>query len=176
MARHGARRSIMVFVVLGPILMGCAAMQCPAPTELQAPRPIEGNDGKYMCPYTSDGVVAEWVDKAINARAGAAIGRIGGAYAGQKAMEQVPFLGGWLGQAVGDKVGREVAIKASGGWKFIKKTSDLSFNSVDNMCVYLYVKYSTNEHYQKVLKATYSIYPEMQRRFYAAIQRAPRKR
>ena len=150
-------------------------MQFPAPTELEAPQPIQGNGGRYMCPYTSDGVVADWVDKAINARVGATIGRIGGAYAGQKAMEQVPFVGGWLGQAVGAKIGREVAIKASGGWDFIKKTSDLSFNSVDKMCVYLYVLYSSNEHFQKVLKATYQIYPEMQRRFYAAIQSAPRK-
>ncbi len=34
---------------------------------------IEDNSGQYLSPYTSDGVTAEWVNKAINAKMGSAV-------------------------------------------------------------------------------------------------------
>ncbi|MDB6114799.1 MAG: hypothetical protein JWQ62_1744, partial [Lacunisphaera sp.] len=70
----------------------------PTASAVVAPKPIEGNTGKYMSPFTSDGVVAEWVDKAVKAKMGSAVGGAIGAYAGQKAMENIPFIGGMLGQ------------------------------------------------------------------------------
>jgi hypothetical protein len=133
------------------------------------------NSGKYMCPYTQDDVLAEWVDKAIQAKLGATLGKTVGAYAGQKALEQVPLLGGFLGSMAGEAAGRAIAIQAAGGWDFIKSTSDLSFNSVDNMAVYLYVMHSSHEHYQQALNATCEIYPELSNRYSYAIRKAPRR-
>ena len=151
---------------------GMAAPAFPTATAVSAPKPIEGNTGKYMSPYTSDGVVAEWVDKAVKAKMGSAVGGAIGAYAGQKAMENIPFIGGLLGQKVGESMGREIAVKASGGWEAIKSTSDLSFNTVDELSIWMYATHSTNEHYAEVLAATQEIYPEMKQRYYAAIQSA----
>jgi hypothetical protein len=128
-----------------------------------------------MAPYTSDGVVADWVDKAVKAKMGSAVGGALGAYAGQKALEQVPFIGGFLGEKAGNAIGREVAISASGGWDNIKKTSDLSFNSVDELAVWMYAKYATNEHYADVLSATEAIYPELTERYVPAIMGAGSK-
>jgi hypothetical protein len=133
------------------------------------------NEGKYVCPYTQDGVVAEWVDKAINAKMGATIGKHVGAYAGQKALEQIPFIGGWLGGKAGEAAGRAIAIKACGGWDYIKSTSDISFDNIDDMSVYLYVKFSTNEHFQEVLQATWEIYPEMLKTYNNALIKAETK-
>ncbi len=154
------------------ILAGCATMQFAKPYELVAPTPIYGNSGKYMSPYTQDDVLAEWTDKAINAKMGAAIGRYAGAKVGQKALEQVPFIGGFLGQKAGEAAGRAIAIKMSGGWNYIKNTSDISFDSIDDMAVYLYVKYSDHEHYQQALTTTWEIYPELKKRYLAAIRDA----
>ena len=50
--------------------------------------------------------------------------------------------------------------------------TDISFNTVDELSVWMYAKYSTNEHYAEVLKATQEIYPEMKQRYFAAIQAA----
>ncbi|MCK5011627.1 MAG: hypothetical protein KAS98_14120 [Deltaproteobacteria bacterium] len=155
---------------------GCFSMvPLPKSSELVSPEPIQGNSGECMCPYTSDGVCAEWVDKAISAKAGATIGKHVGAYAGQKAFEQIPFVGGLIGSAIGEGVGREIAIKASGGWEYIKKTSDLSFNSVDNLSVYLYANHSSHKHYNDALKAAWEIYPKLKKRYFVAIKNAPRK-
>ena len=74
------------------------------------PEPIFGNEGRYMCPYTEDGVAARWVDKSLNAKVGSAIGTAAGRYAGQKALELIPFIGGWLGGKAGDAAGRKIAI------------------------------------------------------------------
>ena len=116
--------------------------------------------------------MAEWVDKAVKAKMGSAVGGAIGAYAGQKAMENIPFIGGFLGQKVGESMGREIAVKASGGWEAIKASSDLSFNTVDELSVWMYATHSTNEHYQEVLNATWEIYPEMKQRYFPAIQAA----
>lgn len=157
------------------LLGACSSTPIPPAASLIAPDPIANNSGKYMCPFTSDGVVADWVDKGVKAKLGASIGGAVGAYAGQKALEQVPFVGGFLGQKAGEKIGLEVAVASCGGWDNIKKTSDLSFNSVDDLSVWLYVKYSGNEHYQDVLEATESIYPEMADRFSAALAAASKR-
>lgn len=162
---------VMTFV------LGCAAPQpyMAQPSELQAPQPIAGNSGAYMSPYTTDSVLAEWVDKAVNAKTGAAVGGTAGAYAGQKLAENIPFFGSMLGQKVGESAGRAVAIKMSGGEELIKSSSDLSFNNLDEMSVWLYVTHSGHEHYQAALDATFAIYPELQQTYYGALIRASAK-
>lgn len=167
----------MIFISLGIIFLGgCATtMKMTPPNELVCPQPIQGNTGKYMCPYTQDGVLAEWTDKAINAKIGGAVGQYAGTFAGQKALEQVPFVGGFLGGKVGEQAGKAIAIKMAGGMDYIKKTSDLSFNSIDDMAVYIYVAHSNHEHYKEALSATYEIYPELKQKYYVAISKAKHK-
>lgn len=159
----------MAFALL--VSTGCSP-HIARPDQLTAPEPIAGNTGKYMSPYTSDEVLAEWVDNAIKASAAAKIGGAVGAYAGAKALEQVPLVGGILGGMVGNKIGKEIAIKCAGGRDFICQSSDLSFNDVNEMAVYLYVKHSTSEHYKDALKATSSIYPEFKDHYYSALVKA----
>lgn len=120
---------------------------------------IQDNSGEYMNPWTSDGVLAEWVDKAINANMGSAIGSAAGAYAASKALETVPFVGGFLGSKVGKEVGRKAAIGASGGMEYIRATSDLSFRSLDDMARYLKAHYATESTFQDAIKAANAIYP-----------------
>ncbi len=173
-------KSMKKFMLVGLVALtvmasGCApAMKMAQPDQLTAPTPIASNTGKYMCPYTTDDVLAEWVDSAVKAKAAGAIGGAVGAYAGAKAMEQIPFIGGFLGKKVGNKIGKEIAIKAAGGREAIMAASDLSFNSVDDMAVYLYVKYSTSEHYKDALDACNGIYPEFKQQYSAALWRASR--
>jgi hypothetical protein len=158
-------------VVLLMVSAGCAPHMA-RPDQLTAPEPVVGNTGKYMSPYTSDEVLAEWVDNAIKARAAGKIGGAIGAYAGTKALEQVPLIGGILGEKVGNKIGKEIAIKCAGGMDFICNSSDLSFNSLDDMAVYLYVKHSSHEHYQDALKASFGIYPQLEQRYHVALANA----
>ena len=174
MSRFSASHMVLVVILLLLMLLyGCSiGPQIAAPYELKAPQPILDNTGKYMCAYTQDGVLAEWSDKAINAKIGSAIGKTAGAYAGQKMMEQVPLIGGLLGEAVGEKVGRDIAIQASGGMQVIKNSSDISFNSFDDMAVYMYVNYSNHEHYKDALAAAFEIYPNFQETYYPALVRA----
>tara|TARA_B100000676_G_C18090709_1_gene859443 strand:+ start:141 stop:1601 length:1461 start_codon:yes stop_codon:yes gene_type:complete len=120
---------------------------------------IPDNSGEYMNPWTSDGVLAEWVDKAINAKMGSAIGSAAGAYAAQKALDNVPFIGGFLGSKVGKKVGHSAAISASGGMDYIRETSDQSFRSLSDMARYLKAVHATNSNFQDAIKAADAIYP-----------------
>ena len=164
----------MFFLMAISLLIGsgCARPQLAQPDQLTAPTPIQDNSGVFMAPYTSDEVLAEWVDMAVKAKAASGIGGAIGAYAGAKALEQIPFVGGFLGKKVGNKIGKEIAIKAAGGRESIMATSDLSFENVDELAVWLYVKHSTNEHYQSAYDATAGIYPEFKERYGIALMDA----
>jgi hypothetical protein len=165
--------SSFVVILICLWLFSCAS-NFPKPDEIIAPRPKLDNSGLYMCPYTQDGVVAEWVDRAINARMGSAIGGQAGAYAGQQATSTVS--GGQLGSLVGSSIGRSIAIKASGGEEYIKKTSDISFNNMNDLAIYMYAKFSQHEHYGAVLDLTMAIYPQLYDRYFNAIKMARKKK
>ncbi|MDO9566816.1 MAG: hypothetical protein Q7J15_08770 [Candidatus Desulfaltia sp.] len=164
---------IVILVVLS--ITSCAMRQPLQPNQIIPPTPRLDNEGAYLCPYTQDGVAAEWVDKAINAKMGATIGKHAGTFIGQKALENIPFVGGFLGSMAGEATGRAIAIKASGGWDYIKSTSDSSFDNVNDLSVYIYATHSTNEHFQEVLEATMEIYPGLKKGYYNAILNAPAK-
>ncbi len=140
-----------------------------------APTPRMDNEGKYMSPYTQDGVLTEWVDKAINAKIGATIGKHIGTLSSlfiqeDEDSEGASLMGRFLGGSSGEKKGREFAIKASGGWEYIKSKSDMSFESIDDMAVYLYVKQSSHEHYKEGFGATVEIYPELKKKYITSIK------
>ncbi|MDG5500154.1 hypothetical protein [Marinobacter sp. BGYM27] len=133
---------------------------------------LANNTGRYMCPWTSDGVTAEWVDKAINANmgatAGSGLGAVAGSFLGSQLLDQVPggsllggLVGGIAGSAAGEDVGRDSAIQASGGWEYIRATSDRSFNNLNDMAVYLSQEYGGHSNYQDVMNAAVAIYPEL---------------
>ncbi|KQQ96877.1 hypothetical protein [Massilia sp. Leaf139] len=157
-------------LVLALMLTACAsAPRIAAPNLIKAPQPIVGNSGKFMSPYTEDGTVAAWVEKGRNASIGANLGGFVGAQAGQKVAEQIPFVGGLIGQKLGETAGRAIAIKMAGGEEFIRANSDLSFNTVNEMAVYMYAKNSTHKDFAEALKLAQDIYPELKTAYYPAI-------
>jgi len=115
-----------------------------------------------MSPYTSDEVVAEWVDKAISAKMGAAVGGQVGRYAGDKMAENVPFFGAFIGKSVGEAAGRRIALQAVGGEAFMRETSDMSFMTINDMARHLHAEHSDRENFAEVLAATQEIYPELE--------------
>ncbi|MCH8498404.1 MAG: PDZ domain-containing protein [Marinobacter sp.] len=135
-------------------------------------RPIEGNTGQYMSPITSDGVVAEWVNRSINANMGATAGSAVGAYAGSRAMSSIPFVGGMIGSQVGQSAGRAAALQAAGGEALIRSTSDLSFNSLNTMAQWLAINHSSRADFADILKATQAVYPELASIYPAAAAQA----
>ena len=153
-------------------LTACASMAPPhlaAPSNISAPQPIAGNGGAFMSPFTEDGTVAPWVEKGKAARAGSAVGSFLGAQAGQKLAEQIPFIGGMIGEKVGASAGRAVALQMVGGEEFIKANSDISFSTVQELAVYMYAKNSAHKDYPEALALTQEIYPELKTAYFPAI-------
>lgn len=159
-----------LFVVLFSALIfsGCA------PTSGSSYQQSSENQN-YYSPYTSDGVLAEWVDIAIKKNAwgnvgagvGAVAGAAGGKYVAEKALGSVPFgglIGGFAGGLFGKKVGENVAqdafLKKIGGMEKVKATSDVQFTTMQQLANNLYENHSAHEHFQDALNATKSIYPE----------------
>ena len=151
--------------------LGAAAVSPPSAPAAPSASLIEGNSGRYLSPFTSDGVAAGWVDKAVNASLGSSIGGMAGAYAGQKALEQVPFVGGFLGQKAGSTAGRSIALKAAGGEAYMRETSDISFNDINDMARWLVQTHATHARFAEIMKAAGQIYPELTPAYVAALRR-----
>lgn len=164
------RAPLLSLIIISMFFVGCATML--KTTELQVPTPISDNSGKYLSPFTSDGTIAPWVTKGTAAKLGAAAGGYVGRKAGEKALEQVPFIGGLLGRKAGRAIGKATAMKLVGGEEYMRETSDLSFNEVDDLIVFLYSNYTTHDDWEKVYDLTKSIYPEVETRWAKAIKRA----
>lgn len=135
-----------------------------------APTPLMNNEGEFLSPYTQDGVLAEWVDKAINVKIGATLGKHIGSFLMNDGNQKGSIFGGFIGGRSGEAKGRELAIKASGGWESIKRASDMSFDDINDMALYLFVKYSQHDHYEDGLDATMTIYPELKETYSKAIK------
>ncbi len=174
------------------VLAGCAGKKDPsatamnaqpaaggeqaAETTMTAPEPIEGNGGKYMCPYTSDDALAGWAQKAMSAELKSTVGKEAGKYAGQQIGKeigkQIPFAGKLIGDEVGKSIGKKACVEAAGGMEYIRESSDLSFDNVDDLAVYMYVNHGKDADYERVLRITMDVYPDLETRYKKAIDAA----
>jgi|GEM_PF-1046783 len=150
---------ILSLVVAAALFVNGCTKYVARPEYLTAPVAMTNNSGEYLAPYTQDGVLTEWTDKMANVGMGAAIGGAVGAAAASYALQQVPFVGGLMGDYAGRAVGRKIAIESVGGWDFIKSKSDISFNTADELALYMFTKYCYNEHYFTAVGAETKLYP-----------------
>jgi hypothetical protein len=141
--------------------------------ELEAPEPIAGNQGKLLLPYRADGEITAWAEKALNAQAGKLAGEQAGNVASKAIASKIPF-GGLAAGALKKKSKEVGAVTALGGMKFIKANSDISFNNLDDYCVYLHVRHAGDPNYKEALSAAMAVYPDLETHFDVAIKNAYR--
>lgn len=139
--------------------------------ELPAPQPLADKSGKYFLPYTADGQMTAWAAKAVAAEVGAIVGEQAGAATGKAVASKIPF--GGLVSGATKKKGKELgAIAAVGGAEFIKESSELSFNSLEDYAVYLQATRASDSNYTQALAAAMAIYPDLESTFDNAIAQA----
>lgn len=153
------------------IAAACAAVLCMA-SAAHAGDVIQGNTGKYMSPFTSDGVTAGWITKSMQVKASGQIGALAGQYAAQKALENIPFAG-MFGKQIGEQAGRQVALQSIGGEAFLKSSSDLSFATAQDLADYVKANYADHAEIGKIMAATYAIYPDVQQAWLMAKRPLP---
>ena len=139
--------------------------------ELEAPEPRYDTKGKYLLPYTADGEPTEWASKALEAQAGKIVGEKVADKAVGTLASKVPF-GGLAGGFMKKKAKESAAIIALGGKDFIEETSDQSFNSVDDYCVFMHVRHGSDPDYKMMLASAVAVYPDLENRMPSAIQKA----
>lgn len=143
-----------------------------ASAEPTAPSPLTDQSGKYFLPFDEQGHLADWANKALTANIGAAVGAKAGEKVGQMAASKIPFAGGLIaGKA--KKKGKELgAIAAVGGPDYIKKTSTLSFATLEDMSLYLHMNCSSNADYVKAFAAAMAIYPDLPKTYENSVKLA----
>jgi hypothetical protein len=151
------------------------------PEKITAPRPIAGNSGKYRSPFTAAGTVALWAQKPISGTdngsdLAASVGGAVGQQVANKVLENIPFVGGIIGQKIGESAARAATKKniepELPDMDAVIASSDISFNSADKLAVYMYAKNSAHGQYARVLALAQKVYPELQDAYTPAIEKA----
>ena len=141
--------------------------------ELDVPEPRYDSEGEFVFPYKDDGYLAEWAEKAISAQAGGEVGALAGDKAAGALASKVPF-GGLAGGLIKSKSKEIGAVTAVGGWDFIRETSDLSFDKLDEYSVYMHAEFQGLPDYEQALAAAMAIYPQLERSHQRAVDKAYR--
>ena len=139
--------------------------------DLVAPEPLADANGKYVSPYTRDGEVTEWAEKSVTAEAGSMAGEMAGEKAADSLAKKIPFGGLMRGKAK-DTASAAGAATALGGWDSIREASDMSFDDMSDMAVYLHVSHGDEPGYDQNLAAAMSLYPELKKGYNKAIKKA----
>jgi hypothetical protein len=135
--------------------------------------PIQGNTGKFLLPFDEGGNPTAWADKALNAQVGAMAAEKASDSAINAAAARVPF-GGLLAGAAKSKAKGAGAIMAIGGWDYIKETSSLSFDRLDDYSIYLHSEFNGLPDYEKALAAAMAVYPKLEKSHKQYINKAYR--
>jgi len=159
----------------------------PPPSKINSPIPIRGNNGKYMSPFTSSGAVAPWAqgrseENDYGFKVAEAVAEFAVENAGNRTSKYVPVVGQVLNIATHKaklEIRRIAEIKKVEAEMLkladdAKASSDISFNSIDDLAVYLYSKNSTHPDYVRVLSLVQKIYPELEQRYIDAVDKAAR--
>lgn len=143
-----------------------------AAAEPVAPQPRAGNSGKFYLPYDANGQLTAWAGKALTAQIGAAIGAKAGEKAGQMAAAKIPIAGGLLAMGA-KKKGKELgALAALGGSDFVKQSSSLSFDRLEDLSLYLHLNCAGKADYVKAFAAAMALYPDLAKNHEATIKQA----
>lgn len=151
---------------------GVVAGATSAPAEPVAPTPLTDKSGKFFLPYDDEGKLTEWANKAVGAQVGAAIGAKAGEKAGSMLASKVPLAGGLLAMGAKKKAKEMGAMAAVGGAKFVKESSSFSFNTLQDLALYMHVNCAGNEDYVKAFAATMAIYPDLEKTYEATVKKA----
>ena len=170
--RAASIRGLIIRGVVVAAIASLAGCALPKPETLISPTPRPDSLGKYPCPYTADGKLAPWADRALNAKRG---GARAGAMAAGMAIGVIPIAGDLFSEKVEQDMVKSNALKFAGGRRFMRESSDQSFNKLDDLAVWHYVNHSTVPEFKRVQKFLVELYPYLADNYGNAVRHAKRK-
>lgn len=150
-----------------------------APLPLAAPAPQAGGSGAYVSPFTAQGEVTTWAQTGMKASVAGAVGGDAGYRASSMAtgslLSRMPGsaqLSTAVDQAAEKKAQEMSAVMLMGGWDAIRSSSDYSFNSADDLAVFMHAYHVDHPDYPGALAAAMALYPELEQRYEPAVELA----
>lgn len=156
-----------------------------APVALQAPTPRADGQGQFVSPYTAAGQLTAWAQTGMSATTagvvGGEVGKVAATTAAVTVISRAPGLASVPGSGVlmgmfSKKAAKEVEeaspIVLMGGWDSIRGGSDQSFDSLDDLAVFMHAKHLNHPDYSSALAATIALYPELDARYEPAVEAA----
>lgn len=142
--------------------------------ELDVAEPIPNSSGEFVFPFTRDGELTAWAEKAISAQVGSQVAGVAADRATNAIASRVP-LGGLAARAARGRVQEAGAVVTLGGWVFIRESSDISFSNLDDYSVYMHVLHNGTAGYEQALAAAMALYPALEQGHQRAVDNAYRE-
>lgn len=145
-------------------------------------KPRNDAQGKFLLPFKRDGQPTEWAGKALTASLAGAGAGVAAGQATDAAVSALSSAGGMFGSIAGSLFGGAAKEKAKtaaadtgaamalGGWDTIRAGSDLSFDNLDQMIVYMHGHYGLSTEFIYPVAASLALYPEIKERFEPALK------
>jgi hypothetical protein len=173
-ARAGVEDAADALRIVGEVNQLTQQLQVAHPgVVLTAPTPIPDSSGAFLSPYKADGSLTAWAEKGMSASVGGAVGGAVGGRMAEGLASKIPFAGGFLGRKAKEKAAATGTVMAAGGWEFIKTSSDISFNTAEELAVYLQAKHAgVDPDFAKALGTAFGIYPALRTAYEPAVKAA----
>ncbi len=140
----------------------------PAPGQLNVPVPKGVGVGAYASPYTRSGELAIWAQAALDSEEPAGL-------LGAVRAQNASWWATGVEVLTGERAALDVnaaTLENAGGWENVRATSDVTFDDVDDLAVYLYAVHGRDARFLRVLKITQDLNPGLAPAYREAIRRA----
>ncbi len=128
--------------------------------------PVPALPDTFYSPYTADGSLAAWATRAIDRGLGNQLYTEVAAFPDNRATRGTTGVVKVNKTTKTDRIVAERSANLCGGWDFIARTSDKSFNTADALAVDLFIQHAGHPMYTEAVAAAMMVYPELRSKYY----------
>jgi hypothetical protein len=140
----------------------------PLPSQLNVPVPKGLGEGAVVSPFTRSGELAGWAQAALD-------GADPASFLGSVRAQNASWWSTGVEVLTGERETIEVnatTLEDAGGWANVRATSDVTFDRVEDLAVYLYAVHGKDARFLRALKVTQDLNPELAPAYRDAIRDA----
>lgn len=171
-----------IFLLLAVAASSCSAIEqalvtpmsaelhadLPEPSQLRVPVPRGPGQGSFVSPFTRSGELTAWAQSALDAADPAS-------FLGSVRAEDASWWSTGVELLTGEREAVDVnatTLENAGGWQNVAATSDVTFDNVDDLAVYLYATHGRDARFLRALKVTQDLTPGLAPAYREAIRAA----
>lgn len=161
------RLAASAFLALAAGACASAGVDMPDPNLVRSPEPMAGSEGAFLSPYTAEGNLTSWAQRAVDS---GVLGDVEG-YMGIDRGNLIESAFSAGKRLIGSEATvNDATLEAAGGWEVIRAATEQSFATAEDLSTHLYANYHDDAMFSKALAVSADLYPQVRTGFVKAVQ------